>query len=86
MVSKLVKCEILKRSFPYESQSGGIKMPYFIWKINSKIEYTDQEKEYFTISSDLRFNIKILFNLSKILFFDNFNISSLKNSVDNLNK
>ena len=54
------------------------------FKIDSKIECTDEEKEYFTISSDLRFNVKLLFNLPKTLFLEKFNIPSLKNSFENL--
>ena len=70
----------------YTKFSEDFKLRPKRFKIDSTIECIDQEKEYFTISSDLRFNIKVLFNLSKTLFLDNFNILFLKNSVDNLNK
>jgi len=74
------------QSINYTKFSENFKLRPKRFKIDSTIECIDQEKEYFSISSDLRFNIKVLFNLPKTLFLDNFNIPSLKNSVDNLNK
>ena len=70
----------------YTKFSEDFKLRPKRFKINSIIKYFDQGKEYFTISSDLRFNIKVLFNFPKTLFLDNFNIPSLKNSLDNLNE
>ena len=74
------------QSIDYTKFNKDFKLKPKRFKIYFKIECIDQEKEYFTISSDLRFNIKVLFNLPKILFLNNFNIPSLKNSLDNLNK
>ena len=74
------------QSIDYKKFNEDFKLRPKRFKIDSKIECFDHEKEYFTISSDLRFNINILFNLPKTLFLDNFNILSLKNSVNNLSK
>ena len=43
---------------------------------------TDKAEKYLTIKHDNKFNINLLFNIPKSLFFKNFSIPSLNNSLD----
>ena len=51
-------------------------------KIESSIECFDEDKPYFNIKSDSRFNIHLLFNISKTLFLHNYRTPPLTNSLD----
>ena len=44
----------------------------------------DENKQYFTVKSDSKFNIHIDFNIPKTLFLQKLNIPSLANSSDHL--
>jgi hypothetical protein len=53
--------------------------------IHSATTTTDQPGNYVIIKHDNKFNIHLLFNIPKSLFLQNFNIPSLKNSLEHFN-
>ena len=54
------------------------------FNIISKVTNFDENKQYFTVKSDSKFNIHIDFNIPKTLFLQKLNIPSLANSSDHL--